>query len=377
MELTTPPGRPGESSIRQAGFRTDCELMASPEARAVLYSASERYLGQATRALRRSFPDARLDELAPEVGRLSAPAATVADVAAACRGEDAGLPMPFVRHLAVEDDVVTADELARLPDLATALVAGRGLDRLSLQVWSSGKVTWRAAEVRLEVEAALGSSGREVTRGGQAQMLAVCMTPGRASLGVTSSDDMLADWPGGRVVLGRPPGQVSRAEWKLEELFKLHDVLTATQAGRSPDAPGPRALDLGASPGGWTRILRLRGFDVWAIDPGELHPAVAADPGVQHLRTTAGRFLAATDLSFDLVVNDMRMTAERSAGVMVDAASRLRPGGMAVVTLKVSPQRPMAVVERCLAILGAAYVPVLVRQLYHNRNEVTVLARRP
>lgn len=357
-----------------------------PEPTAVIYSVAERYLGAGTSALRSRFPEAQLDELAPEVGRIALPGLSVADVAAACRGSADVAPVPFVRHLAAEDEVVTAAGLTELPAVAAAHAVRRNADRLSLQVWSSGKIAGqgpapervRAPDVRHDVELALADHRIAVTRGGQPTVLTVCLAPSGASLGVTSSDDTLSDWPGGRVVLGRPSEQVSRAEWKLEELFKLQDGASGRLVPGVPrgDDDRPKALDLGASPGGWTRILRRRGFDVWAVDPGELHPTVAADAGVHHVRTTAGRFLAETELGFDLVVNDMRMAAEQSARVMVEAASRLRPDGLVVVTLKVSPKRPMATVERCLAILGAAYTPVMVRQLYHNRNEVTVLARR-
>jgi 23S rRNA (cytidine2498-2'-O)-methyltransferase len=204
-------------------------------------------------------------------------------------------------------------------------------------------------------------------------------------VGVTGRADALADWPGGRVVLGRPPEQVSRAEWKLEELLKLDEgravlepVLeeAATSRGQADRGHARRALDLGAAPGGWTRVLRNHGFEVWAIDPGELHPAVAEDQGVHHVRTTAGRFFSEDEGRYGLVVNDMRMTAERSARVVVDAASRLVTGGVAVMTLKLPSKRPLPAVERSLEILGAAYEPVLARQLFHNRNEVTVVARR-
>jgi hypothetical protein len=45
------------------------------------------------------------------------------------------------------------------------------------------------------------------------------------------------------------------------------------------------AIDVGASPGGWTSYLADScGYHVVAIDPAELHPDVQARPGVHHLR---------------------------------------------------------------------------------------------
>jgi tRNA G46 methylase TrmB len=48
------------------------------------------------------------------------------------------------------------------------------------------------------------------------------------------------------------------------------------------------AIDVGAAPGGWTSYLAdCCGYNVIAIDPAELHPDVAARPGVHHIRAKA------------------------------------------------------------------------------------------
>lgn len=355
---------------------------------AVLFSASQAYLRSAAQGLQRRFGGVRVAELAPEVGRMELAGYGPADVAEACRQAAREPGLAFVRHLATEASFTPAAEVDRVPEVVKELALRCGAVDLGLQVWGSGQVVRRPPELRADVEAALAGAGVTTARGGREQVLSICLTPAGAHSGITLARDMLADWPGGRVVLGRRAEQVSRAEWKLEELLKL--VGTAKELGAGdvglddlalgPDEAGQRrrALDLGASPGGWTRILRLEGYEVWAVDPGDLHPAVAADPEVHHEVTTAGQFLATApaEAAFDLVVNDMRMVAERSCQVMVQAARRLRPGGLAVVTLKVSQKRPAATVERALKVLGKAYEPTFVRQLYHNKNEVTVVARR-
>jgi 23S rRNA (cytidine2498-2'-O)-methyltransferase len=55
----------------------------------------------------------------------------------------------------------------------------------------------------------------------------------------------------------------------------------------------------------------------------------------------------------------------------------LKPGGLAVQTLKISPHGALATVRTALRMLRQAYEVVFVRQLHHNRNEVTVVLRRP
>jgi 23S rRNA (cytidine2498-2'-O)-methyltransferase len=130
---------------------------------------------------------------------------------------------------------------------------------------------------------------------------------------------------------------------------------------------------LGASPGGWTRILRTYAVDVVAVDPGDLDRRLRADEGIRHERMTAGNYLRSSTATFDLVVNDLRMDAERSARLMVDAAGKLNPGGRAVVTLKVTPRTARQDLAGALRLLSSAYELLFARQLHHNRNEITLV----
>ena len=70
----------------------------------------------------------------------------------------------------------------------------------------------------------------------------------------------------------------SRAYLKLWEAFTL--------IGRHPQQ-GERCLDLGASPGGWTWVLQRLGAEVISVDKAPLDLAVAALPGIRHLRQSA------------------------------------------------------------------------------------------
>lgn len=336
----------------------------------VVVTGAEAYLGEVTRALGRRFTGARLEQLAPEVLRFSHPEIGLRQLADACLSPTGHPPLPFVRHLALASRLVPPEDVDRIGAEATALVLDQGGSAVAVQVWGSGEQVRRPPDVRDDVVDALERNGIGTSRGGQEQVLTVCLTPVGGLVGLTPSRWTLADWPGGKVVLGRSGEQISRAEWKLEELYKLGVLERAAEGNRC------LAMDLGAAPGGWTRILRSVGYEVWAIDPGELDPRLAADPGVHHERTTAGRFLAEPGEQFDLVVNDMRMEAELSCQVLVDAAPRLRSGGRAVITLKVGRQRPTTTVERAIETLARAYEPEFARQLFHNRSEVTVVARR-
>ncbi len=188
-----------------------------------------------------------------------------------------------------------------------------------------------------------------------------------AFLGLSLAQQNLSDWAGGERRFAREKEQVSRSEFKLLEALEAFGV----------DLP-PRgvALDLGASPGGWTRVLRQRQQYVTAVDPGELDPRLAQDKGVRHLRMTAEEYLANEPDTFDIIVNDMRMDARDSARLMVAYARHLYPHGLAIMTFKLPERNRRPVLDHAFNILRQAYDILGARQLFHNRSEITVFLRK-
>ena len=335
----------------------------------LLFSAAEDYLDAATAELRAIYPDAEFGVLGPDLGWIAAEGLNISALATACRET----LTVFVRHLMREIAFIPAAEAQDINDVVDrAVEAWTSLplrDDLSPQVWLSGEspVPYRPDELRLELATALSDEGIAVERAGQQQILGVAISPAGISLGLNGLAAALIDWPGGRVRLARPKGQISRSEFKLEELFRV----------QQPNLPkGGVAIDLGASPGGWSRILRQYGFTVWAVDPGQLDPRLASDDGIHHVKMTAGPFLRMTDVEADLIVNDMRMDPDLSTRTMLEAAPRLKPGGMMIQTLKVTPHHPLKLVKFALDTLSEAYDIEWVGQLQHNRNEVTVVGRK-
>lgn len=182
--------------------------------------------------------------------------------------------------------------------------------------------------------------------------------------GLSKTTDNLSAWPGGACRFAHEPEQISRAEFKLLEAF---DLFRLTLPG------GGRAVDLGAAPGGWTRVLRQRGFTVAAVDPAQLHPALLADPGVTHLAMTAQQYLKQGPAPCDLLVNDMRMDALLSASLMGECRGFLKPGALAIMTLKLPEKGAQKRTGQALERLRESYRVRCARQLFHNRSEVTVV----
>ncbi len=237
--------------------------------------------------------------------------------------------------------------------LAAALAANNGptLDvRAPQQIVSVACVslhTWRP-------DASLMIGGAHVGRGRRLAAFA----------GLSLAADNLSSWAGGMRRFAREEGQVSRAEFKLLEAFEVFGVELP---------PRGMALDLGAAPGGWTRVLRQRGQYVTAVDPGELDARLVGDRGIRHLRITAEQYLQDGPDRFDVIVNDMRMDARDSARLMAAFARFLYPHGWALMTLKLPEHDRQPVLDQAFVILRRTYRIAGARQLFHNRSEITVL----
>ena len=204
-----------------------------------------------------------------------------------------------------------------------------------------------------------------VCAAGSAQADATRNTP-VAYLGLSLALNNLSNWAGGVRRFAREEEQVSRSEFKLLEALEIFKIKLPARGV---------ALDLGASPGGWTRVLRQKDQYVTAVDPGDLDPRIAADRGVRHKRMTAEQYLADEPDQFDLIVNDMRMDARDSARMMVAYARQLYRHGLVIMTLKLPEQNRRPIIDHAFKLLQEAYAIAGARQLFHNRSEITVYLR--
>jgi 23S rRNA (cytidine1920-2'-O)/16S rRNA (cytidine1409-2'-O)-methyltransferase len=135
---------------------------------------------------------------------------------------------------------------------------------------------------------------------------------------------------------GPPPRFVGRGGEKLDAAMALFEI----------DATGRRALDAGASTGGFTDCLLQRGASsVTAVDVGfgQLHERLRADERVTVVeRTDIRKFPLPEQGPFEIVVADLSFISLRS--VAPDLVQRLAGPGADVVTL-VKPQYEAGRVE--------------------------------
>ena len=125
--------------------------------------------------------------------------------------------------------------------------------------------------------------------------------------------------------------KISRAYYKLYEALLRFQV---------PKLLGDniKAIDVGASPGGWTQCLVERGMKVYSIDPA---PLTLSDELMENVVWLKGLSSAPHVLDelrknapFDLCVCDMNQFPDELARCFDDLIPFLRPGALMIITIK-------------------------------------------
>ncbi len=201
--------------------------------------------------------------------------------------------------------------------------------------------------------------------------------PDRHSALIGSSDPRnSADAIMGIVRQSMPAEAPSRSTMKLAEAIEVFmDRSEQTRLLRQ----GMQAVDLGAAPGGWTWQLVKRGIRVTAVDNGTMKGAVAAHPLVQHLKTDGFKY--APRKAVDWLVCDMVEKPSRVASLI---GTWFASGWCkhAIFNLKLPMKQRLAALDSALGGIrnqldeaGISY-RMMAKQLYHDREEVTVYLSR-
>ncbi len=201
--------------------------------------------------------------------------------------------------------------------------------------------------------------------------LHVCLINSDTAIVACADVATSAPWPGGIPRLKFPRGAPSRSTLKLEEAFL---VLLDDDERRRWLQPGMSAVDLGAAPGGWTWQLVRRSIRTIAIDNGPLDAALMDSGLVEHRRADGFRYRPPRTV--DWLVCDMVEQPRRIAELVATWLTERRCR-RAMFNLKLPMKKRHDEVRLCLAIvrdaLGAT-ADIRAKQLYHDREEVTVFA---
>jgi 23S rRNA (cytidine2498-2'-O)-methyltransferase len=197
------------------------------------------------------------------------------------------------------------------------------------------------------------------------QVVSVYCTEDRLLIGLSRTFENLSDWGGGMRMYAYREDTISRAEFKLLEAIERFALELPVNGA---------ALDLGAAPGGWSKVLLERGMRVLAVDPAELSPTLSSNPNLTHFKGLAQDLPMANGRTFDLLTNDMRMDTRESVEITNSMSRYLCDGGLAIVTFKLPKKGITAIVNKGLRLLEESFTLLHAKQLFHNRSEITVVA---
>jgi 23S rRNA (cytidine2498-2'-O)-methyltransferase len=296
-------------------------------------------------------------------------------------GVELGVHVDFSRLVFPRQLVRTGEMLTELPeaDRVTPIVAAaRALGGPFAALWietpdtNDGKAL--AALTRpltAHLEKALRKAKVVFDDAEAEERLHVFFVGGRAAYVGVSTVANGSPWPMGIPRLRMPSGSPSRSTVKLAE--GLLEFMPSRKF-----EPGLPAVDLGASPGGWTWQLVQRGFMVTAVDNGPMDAALLDSGQVRHRREDGFRFRPAEPV--ELMVCDMVESPARIAALV---ARWVAEGWCreTIFNLKLPMKKRWEELLRCRAIideaLGGGGYFLRMKQLYHDREEVTAyLARR-
>lgn len=268
--------------------------------------------------------------------------------------------------------LAAADRAGPIADAASAHLDAYAELRVEHPDSDAGRPLARLARrLQRPLEAALAQRGPRRRAG--APVLHVILSAGDSARVAVSDPGNSAPWPGGIPRLRAPARAPSRSVLKLEEalaLFLDDDERAAWLR------PGRSAVDLGAAPGGWTWLMAERGVAVEAVDNARLDPCLQNHPRVTHRR--ADGFHHRPRAAVDWLLCDM---VERPHRIAALVARWLERGDCrhAVCNLKLPMKRRWQAVSAHRETIAAALPRaghLAARQLYHDREEVTVFATR-
>ncbi|MFH1062111.1 MAG: SAM-dependent methyltransferase [Candidatus Omnitrophota bacterium] len=161
----------------------------------------------------------------------------------------------------------------------------------------------------------------------------------------------------------------SRSYLKAEEAYLLLDC--------QPQA-NEQVVDLGAAPGGWTYSALKRNAKVIAIDNARIDKTIEDHPNITHLKQDALKFKPENKLKVDWLFCDIIEQPEIILQV-IHAWLKNSWCKKFIVNLKIGRSDPIAIIKKINdPVTGLiSYCSILkIRQLYHDRQEITLVGKR-
>ncbi|MDR1689846.1 MAG: hypothetical protein LBS21_14760 [Clostridiales bacterium] len=222
--------------------------------------------------------------------------------------------------------------------------------------------------VNNDISEFLENSGNILDVKNPQQIISVIITDTDIYAGLSSPEFNMSKWSGGAPMYSKTEPFISRAEFKLTEAMEVFGVSFKKESS---------ALDLGAAPGGWSKILINAGLKVTSVDPAILSEALAGK--VTHVKATAQQFfrnISERECKFDVITNDMKIDYNEAIDILFEAEKFLSGKGIIITTFKLPEKNQQKTAYKAVEILAGKYDVKGARRLFHNRSEVCVVLNK-
>lgn len=145
--------------------------------------------------------------------------------------------------------------------------------------------------------------------------------------------------------------------------LKLWEALTIL--GKYPQS-GDKALDLGASPGGWTYVMQSLGASVTAVDKALLDPNIAKLPHISYLQQSAFSIEPAKlEQNYDWVLSDVACYPDRAYALIMKWIESEKAKQM-IFTIKLQGKVELSTIKQFQKIPSS-----FITNMFYNKHEAT------
>ena len=186
-------------------------------------------------------------------------------------------------------------------------------------------------------------------------------------IGLSKAPDNISSWSGGMIHYKKEFDDVSRAKYKLMEVMYIFGIDLAEIKS---------ALDLGAAPGGWTSVLLEHGIRVTAVDTRTMEKRLSDNPNFTRINKSLEGLELELDSLFDMITFDMSMNPYKAAGIIISSAKYLKVEGIAVITVKLANDKIWKSLKEVMKKYSEVFEILGAKQLFHNRDEITLFLKK-
>lgn len=227
------------------------------------------------------------------------------------------------------------------------------------------KANIHSRDLEVKIGSGLEDKGYKVDFKNPKQIIFIVLNEDNLYSGILDSKLALYRYLSPEKRFSRRKDRLNRAQYKLMEALERFDL----------KLEGKIALDIGAAPGGWSKLLVDYGYKVFAVDPAKLDESLEKNPNIVHIKKKI-EDVSFEKEKFDIILNDMNRSPKESAIIINDLSGYLKENGYVLMTAKLTSRN----VDRHLNDLKNTLAKNLkikkIKHLQQNRQEVTVLLKK-